>query len=154
MKKTVLAAAVLAFSTAGGFAAAHLTGNPDIDARKALMQANGAAAGVAGAMMKGDMDYNPAIAKSAIATMRAVAYSFGSHFPEGSTGMEGTTASPKIFEDMGGWDAALAKFKADTDAAAAASGKDGPADIEAFKAAVGPVFGNCKGCHEAYRVKN
>ena len=25
--------------------------------------------------------------------------------------------------------------------------------LEAFKAAMGPVMGNCKSCHEAYRVK-
>jgi phosphate acetyltransferase len=51
------------------------------------------------------------------------------------------------------FNAAVAKFKADTDAAAAASGKDGPADLEAFKAAIGPVFANCKSCHEGFRVK-
>ena len=154
MKKILITISALALSATGVFAAAHLTGNPAVDARKALMQANGAAAGVAGAMMKGEMDYNAAVAKSAIATMRSVAYSLGSHFPADSNGVEGSKAGPKIWEDMGGFEATIAKFKADTDAAAAASGKDGPADLDAFKAAIGPVFGNCKGCHETYRINN
>ena len=34
-----------------------------------------------------------------------------------------------------------------------ASGKDGPADLDAFKAAVGPIFGTCKSCHEGYQVR-
>ena len=34
-----------------------------------------------------------------------------------------------------------------------AAGEDGPADLAAFKAAVGPVLGNCKSCHESYRVR-
>nr|WP_306306754.1 cytochrome c [Nitratireductor aquibiodomus] len=42
----------------------------------------------------------------------------------------------------------------DTAAAVEASGKDGPADLAAFQAAIGPVFGNCKSCHENFRVQN
>jgi cytochrome c556 len=104
-------------------------------------------------MMKGEMAYNAAVAKSAIATLRAVSLSIGSHFPEGSGGMEGTRAAPAIWEKADDFAAAVAKFQADTAAAAAASGKDGPADVEAFKAAVGPVLANCQSCHEAFRTK-
>ena len=57
--------------------------------------------------------------------------------------------SPKIWQDMAGFEAKLAQFQKDTDAAAAAK----PADLDAFKAVVGPVLKNCKGCHEDYRVK-
>ncbi len=148
MKKLALAVSALAFSAAAAFAA-----DDPIAARKALMGANGAAAGVSAAMMKGDLDYNPAVAKAAIATFNAVAHSVGAFFPEGSDMGADTTASPKIWEDMAGFETQLAKFQADAAAAMQASGKDGPADLDAFKAAVGPVFGNCKSCHESWRVK-
>ncbi|WP_336057809.1 c-type cytochrome [Nitratireductor sp. CH_MIT9313-5] len=123
-----------------------------VAARKMLMQSAAAAAGISGGMMKGDIDYNPAIAKSAIATLNAVSHTYGDYFPEGSSEGE-TTASPKIWEDGEGWQAALEKFQADTSAAAEASGKDGPADLAAFQQAVGPVLGNCKSCHENFRVQ-
>jgi len=143
--KIAVAAVLLVTGTA--FAA-----DDPIAVRKALMQATGAAAGLSGGMMKGEIAYNPAAGKSAIASLRAVAHSLGDYFPEGSLTGD-TTASPKIAEDADGWNKALAKFIADTDAAAKASGKDGPADLDAFKAAAGPVLGNCKACHEAFRVK-
>ncbi len=154
MKKFALALSVLALSATAVSAGGHLTGNDAVDTRKALMQATGAAAGTASAMMKGEMDYSPAVAKAAIATMRATAYAAGAFFPEGTGDVKGSTASPKIWEDFDGFVKAAGKFKADTDAASAASGKDGPADLDAFKAAIGPVFANCKSCHEAYRIKN
>ncbi|HMB48601.1 MAG TPA: cytochrome c [Afifellaceae bacterium] len=117
--------------------------------RKAIMQSVGAAAGAGGGMLKGEIPFNPAVATLSLRTMRAAAHSYGSFFPEGSdTGME-TTASPKIWEDMAGFSEKLAKFQADADAAVEAK----PADLESFKTAFGSVAQNCKGCHEAYRVK-
>ena len=108
--------------------------------------------GASAAMLKGDLDYNPAVAKSAIMTLRAVSHSYGSFFPEGSDKGD-TKASPKIWSDNAGFEAELAKFQADADAAAKAAGKDGPADLDAFKAAVTPVFSHCKTCHQDYRLK-
>jgi cytochrome c556 len=122
-------------------------GDP-IEVRKKLMRANGGAAGVAGGMLKGEIAFEAKAADAAIRTLNAVAYSFGNYFPAGSeTGME-TRASPKIWEDMAGFEAKLVQFQKDTDAAAAAK----PADLDAFKAAMGPVMGNCKGCHETYQL--
>src|SRR5690606_3686559 len=115
-----------------------------IQARKALMQANGAAAALSGAMMKGDMEYNQAVAKSAIATFRAVSLSVPAHFPEGSHSVEGTTASPKIWENMGEFQDLVSKLQGDTANAVEVSGKDGPADLAAFQGAVTPVLSDCK----------
>jgi cytochrome c556 len=140
-----LVVSIVAFSTAAAVAA-----DDPIATRKALMDANGAAAGVSASMLKGDLDYNPAVAKSAIMTLRAVAHSYGSFFPEGSDKGE-TKASPKIWSDRAAFEAAIDKFKSDADAAATASGKDGPADLAAFKTAVLPVFNNCKSCHQDFR---
>lgn len=147
MRKLVLGFAVLC---ATGMAAT--AADDPIAVRQKVMRSVGAAAGLSGGMMKGAIPYSPAAGKSAIASMVAASAAVGSFFPEG-TDKGDTTASPKIWEDAAGFQEALGKFSADADAAMATAGKDGPADLEAFKAAMGPVLGNCKSCHEAYRVK-
>ncbi|WP_157015051.1 c-type cytochrome [Mesorhizobium xinjiangense] len=149
MKLLLIPAAVLALS-----ASAVTAADDPIAVRQALMQANAGAAGLSGAMLKGELDYNPAVAKAAIATFNAVASSYGHYFPEGSEGNGETTASPKIWEDMAGFQEAVGKFETDAAGAVEASGKDGPADLDTFKAAVGPVLGNCKSCHESFRVQD
>lgn len=148
MKKTVLALSVVAASAVAAFAA-----DDPVAVRKAIMQSVGGAAGASGAMMKGELDYSPVVAKAAITTVNAAAHSFADFFPEGSDMDANTTASPKIWEDMAGFEAELGKLQTAAAAAMQASGKDGPADLDAFKAAMGPVLGTCKSCHETYRVQ-
>jgi cytochrome c556 len=121
--------------------------------RQALMASVGAAAGLGGGMMKGEIAYSPAAGKAAIATLRAVSLSYGDFFPAGSDQGK-TNAAAAIWENSDGFAAELAKFSEAADKAWQASGKDGPADVEAFKAAIGPVFGTCKSCHETYRKNN
>jgi cytochrome c556 len=125
-----------------------------IAVRQALMDNNGAAAGLAGAVMKDEVAYAPVIGKAVIEALSATAHAYGSFFPEGSVDPARSKASPKIWEDAAGFQAALDKFAADVAAARQASGKDGPADKAAFVAAVQPVLGNCKSCHEDFRVKD
>ena len=48
-----------------------------------------------------------------------------------------------------GFDAAVAKFQADTASGIAAK----PASLDDFKAAFGAAAANCGSCHKAYRVK-
>jgi len=124
-----------------------------IATRQALMASVGAAAGLGGGMMKGEIAYSPAAGKAAVATMRAVSLSYGDYFPAGSDQGE-TGAAATIWDDPDGFAAELAKFSEATGKASEASGKDGPADVEAFKAAFAPVLGTCKSCHETYRKKN
>ncbi len=147
MRKIVLGLAALCFTGMTATAA-----DDPLASRQAIMKAVGASAGLTGGMMKGAIPYNPAAGKAAIASMNAAAVTFGDYFPEGSNTGD-TTASPKIWEDAAGFQAALTKFSDATGAAMAAAGKDGPADLDAFKAAMGPVMGNCKSCHEGFRVK-
>ncbi len=142
MEKTVNKLA-LAFGTLAILATPAVAAEDPVMVRKILMQGNAAGAGLAGAMLKGEMEYSPAAGKAAIASMNA---------SEGSA-EEDTTAAPAIWEDAAGWEAELAKFTSATSAAAEASGREGPADLDTFKAAVGPVLGTCKSCHEGYRVK-
>jgi cytochrome c556 len=149
MRKSLVVMSLLAATVAS----AAIAADDPIAVRKALMQGVGGAAGAAGGMMKEEIPYNPVVAKAAIASINASAQAFGDFFPEGTADDERTTASPKIWEDMAGFDTKLGELQAAAAAAVAASGKDGPADLDAFKAAMGPIFGTCKGCHETYRVQ-
>lgn len=141
---------------AGAFCAvavAAIAAEDPIAVRKALMQANGNAAAIAGGVMKGELDYNPVVGRSVIASMHAAAVAFGDYFPEGTADDERTTAAPKIWEDMAGFQEKLAGFQEVTAAAVEASGENGPPDSAAFQAAMVPVLDTCKGCHETYRVE-
>jgi cytochrome c556 len=125
-----------------------------IAARQALMDNNGGAAGLAGAVMKDEVAYSPVIGKAVIVAFRATAHAYGDYFPEGSADPAKSAASPKIWEDPAGFQAELGKFQTNVAAAFEASGKDGPADKAAFTAAVQPILGSCKSCHEGYRLEN
>ena len=146
MKKIAISLSFLLFS-----AAAVTAADDPIAVRQALMQANAASAGAASAMLKGEMDYNPVVAKAAIATFHSTAEAVGDFFPEGSDTGE-TKAAPAIWENPDAFQETLAKFKADAAAAVEASGRDGPAELEAFRQAVMPVLSNCSGCHEDFRI--
>ena len=119
-----------------------------IQTRQAAMKSVGGAAKQAGEMLKGEKPYDAEVALAALTKMNEVATVFADYFPEGSETGGDTTASPKIWEDMAGFQAAVAKFEADTAAAVAAA----PADLDAFKTAFGAVGANCGTCHKAYRV--
>ena len=144
MRRLIVGLAAL--SVAAVTAAAYATEDP-IQTRKWLMDSNGAAAGAGAAMLKEETPFHPGVANSVFQMMHAVAYSYGDYFPAGSDAGD-TKASPKFWEDAAGFAAALAKFQQDTDAAIAAK----PADLEAFKVAFGQVTGNCKACHDAFRI--
>ncbi|WP_173931104.1 cytochrome c [Chelativorans sp. Marseille-P2723] len=148
MKRLLITLSVVLLSCA----AASAQEDP-VAVRKALMQANAASAGAASAMMRGEMDYNPAVALAALATFRAVSLSVGSFFPEGSDSGE-TRASPRIWEDMAGFQQEIADFQADAAAAREAAGREGPADLAAFQSMVEPVLAHCNSCHETYRTEN
>lgn len=144
--KKVFGIAILAVVALG--ATAGLAQQDPIAVRKALMKDNSAEAKVAVAMVKGEAPFDLAKAKKALAAFEAAAVKLPALFPDNSkTGGE-TTASPKIWADMAGFKAAVAKFGADAKAAAASV-----KDLDSFKANFGAVAKNCGGCHETYRVK-
>lgn len=148
--KLPLVLGALGLSAAAAFAA-----DDPVAARQAIMDSNGAAAAVAGGMLKDEIPYSPTVGKAVITSLNATAHTIGDYFPEGSgSDPAKSAAAPKIWEDPAGFQAAIAKFSTDVAAALQASGKDGPADKAAFQAAVQPVLGNCKTCHETYRLKN
>jgi cytochrome c556 len=119
-----------------------------IAARKALMKANGQAAGAVVKMIKGDTPFDLATAQKSFATFQDAAAKMPNLFPANSmTGGE-TAASPKIWENMADFKARFVKFGEDAKAAAGSV-----KDLDSLKAAMGIVGKNCGGCHEIYRIK-
>ena len=117
--------------------------------RQAAMKKVGQSIGLLSGMAKGEAPFDAAAAQAAFATMNGVAKEYVSFFPVGSeTGFE-TEASPDIWKNMDDFKAKVAKFEADTGAAAAITF----ADAAAVGAAIGPVAANCGACHQLYRVK-
>jgi len=146
--KTLMMAAALAILSVS---AASAQSDP-VAVRKAIMASNGASAGLAVKLMKGEVRYDPAIAKAVLEAINVNALTIGNYFPEGSGSGRETEASPKIWEDPAGFAKIVAKFQADAGEALKAGGKRGPADLAAFKTAIEPVFGDCKSCHQVYRL--
>ncbi|MTH97954.1 cytochrome c [Roseibium sp. RKSG952] len=147
----VLGAGLALSVTLAGYAAT--AADDPIKTRQAIMSSVGAAAGLGGGMMKGNVDYSPAAAKAAIAAMYAASLSFGSFFPEGSETGENTEAAPAIWSDPEGFQSQIVKFQGAAAEAMNASGRNGPDGVQAFKAAFAPVLSTCKSCHEGYRTK-
>ncbi|SEC24129.1 Cytochrome c556 [Rhizobiales bacterium GAS188] len=118
-----------------------------IEERIRLMKVDGQAAKLGLDMIKGTVPFDLAKAKGIFATFVDAAQKEKSLFPPDSkTG--GTTASPKVWEDMAGFLAAYDKFGSESAAA-----QKSITDLDSFKAAFGTVTKNCGGCHETYRVK-
>lgn len=120
-----------------------------IATRQALMKQNGKDIGAAMKMIKGEEPFDAAKAQAIFASMNGVAMKFGAHFPPSSKTGGDTEAAPAIWEKPAEFKAANVKFQNDTKAAMAAK----PATLDAFKASFGPVAGNCKSCHESFRIK-
>lgn len=142
---SAIAAAVLV--AVAGFGA--MAADDPIAARKSMMQTVKSATGLAKAMATGKKPYDAAAAELAFRAMNTAATGVVNFFPANSKTGGKTTVAPKIWEDMAGFKAKLAKFQSDT--ANAVEAAKGGAD--SFKVAFGTVTKNCKGCHQEYRVK-
>ena len=125
-----------------------LAGDSPQEQRHELMEDVGGAAKKIGSMLKGEAEFDAAVANASLEVWAEAAWDFGKLFPEGSeTGFD-TEAKETIWTDRAGFDEQLAQFGAAAEAAVEAN----PQDLEALKAAAGPVFKVCKSCHESYRV--
>lgn len=144
MKKLILAVSALALVGSAAWA------DPVAD-RQAIMKANGQAVRVIAPMVKGEKPFDAAAALDALEMLNRDAQKIdvAALFPEGSATGDKTEASPKIWEDMAGFQEKVDKFKADAAEAVAAA----PADLGALRAAFGKVAANCGGCHETFRIK-
>jgi cytochrome c556 len=142
MRKLIVAISVLTLGAS--FASAD-----PVEDREALMKANAKAMGGLSSYVKGEkpFDAQDVMAQLTKLSQDAQALDNPALWPAGSDA--GSEASPKIWEDPEGFQAALAKFKSDTAAAVAAA----PADVDALKAQIGAIGSNCASCHQAFRVK-
>jgi cytochrome c556 len=130
-----------------GFAGMAIGQDAPIPARQELMKMNGAAAKAASDMIKGTTPYDAVKAADAMRIIASDMEEFPSLFPPGSESGGDTKASPKIWEDMAGFEAAAAKLAADAKTAEAAAANG----VDAFKTAFAAVGADCGGCHETYR---
>ena len=145
MRVALLVLATLA--TIAAVSAATATQDP-IQTRKKLMDANGAAAGLAFGMYSGKIPFNADAATAALQTFNSVTYAFGDYFPEGSDRGD-TKANPKIWQNMADFQSKLMKLRQDSEKALAAK----PAELASLKALLDPISKDCKSCHEAYKLK-
>lgn len=98
-------------------------------------------------MLKGEAPFELAKVQTALKNYAATAGKLPALFPDNSkTGK--TEASPKIWEEKAKFEPMFAKLEADAKAAQAAI-----VDEASFKANIGKVLGNCKACHDDYRIK-
>jgi cytochrome c556 len=119
-----------------------------IAARKALMKANGQGAGALAKMVKGEVPFDPAVAKKAFASFEDAAAKMPALFPDNSKIGGETAASPKIWENMADLKARFVKLGNDARAADASV-----KDLDSLKAAFSQLGKNCNDCHELYRLK-
>ena len=115
--------------------------------REELMEDVRDAAKPVGAMLKGEREFDPETLQASLAVFAAAADTLGSLVPEGSAGGE---ASPAIWDDSDGFSAAITKWK---DAIAAAIDA-APQSLDAAGPVMKVVMGNCKSCHEDYRIED
>ena len=100
-----------------------------------------------GKMMKGEAPFDLAKVKAALATFQSGAPKLKDMFPDNSrTGK--TEASPRIWDEKARFAALFDKLAADAKAADAAI-----TDEASFKTNFGKVFGDCKACHDDFRIK-
>lgn len=146
MKRLLFAGTAIAVMTA---AAASWAAMDPIATRQAVMKNNGAAMGALVKMVKGEAPFDANAANLAVRVLYNGSIGFTDLFPAGSeTGGE-TTAAPKIWEDMAGFQAKDADLSAATAAVIAAP----ITDLDGVKAALGGIGKTCQGCHETYRIK-
>lgn len=136
--------------TLAGLLATGIAGTAHADAltdRQDIMKGIGDATRPIGGMLKGEAPFDLATVKAALATYATGAPKMKALFPENSrTGK--TEASPRIWSEKDKVDALFDKLAADSTAASATI-----TDQASFKANIGKVLGNCKACHDDYRVK-
>lgn len=142
MKRLILAISAAAFVASAAFA-------DPITERKALMKERGALVGQIAPIAKGEQPFDAAKVAEVFAALEANANKYHVEeliTPDSMTG--DTKASPKIWEDLAGFTAAVEKYRADVASAVAAN----PQDIDALRTEFGKITSNCGSCHQAWRL--
>lgn len=124
-----------------------------VEARQAHMKAYGGAMRVLGQMAQGEVAYDAAAATEAatrLAELSAIDQS-GFWLPGTEAGAVGESeALPALFENLEDYTVRTAALNA----AAVAMQTAAATDLDALRAAMGPLGGSCGACHELYRQPN
>ena len=139
---------IVVFAMACGVGAVLADTDP-IAERRALMKHDGEAAKTLFNMSKGNIPFDLATVKEALATLNDGATKSPALFPDNSQTGGGTAALPAIWQNKADFDARFAKFAQDVQAAQA-----GVVDEATFKKFAPAIFKNCGGCHELYKAKS
>lgn len=138
---------------APGLAPAEEVVVPDLDdpitLRMTSMKQVGAGMKALGQMAKGEIEFDAPLAQMSLRAMIAAASGYAGLFPEGSEEGHETTAAPAIWTDRDGFEASLAEFLADLHVAV----QSPPVDRAALAPLMQTLGGDCKSCHEDYRIK-
>ncbi len=142
MKRMILTGMAILMGIGAGIAA-----DDPIQARKALLNANGNATKTVVPFLKGAAPFKLETVQAALKQFIETSDKAASLFPPGSD--QGKTgALPAIWKNKSDFDARMAKLGTDAKTALAAI-----KDEASFKANFPPIFKDCGGCHETYRAK-
>jgi cytochrome c556 len=150
MKSAFMIAALVAGVASVAFAEAEDPFADNVETRHGLMLQMATDLGKVGAMAKGEVAYDQAVASRAAANIAAVASVLSlDQFPAGSEyqASADSFALPAIWTTS---DDFLTKI-ADLNTAAAAFQTAASTDLDTLKAGMGALGGACSACHKAYR---
>lgn len=134
--------------TAACLAPLAIAAGDPAEERHERMEEVGNAAGPLGGMLKGELEFDAAVALASFTTMQQQIDGIGELFPEGSYVAGPDRATQAVWTQRADFDQKMADFATALDAAIATN----PQDLEAFKPVAQNVFKNCKACHEDYRT--
>ncbi len=143
LKKFTLLFAVLCF--------APLLMAADVDPaqeRHERMEKVGDAVKPLGGMLKGELDFDAALAMASFMTMQEQIDGIGELFPEGSYVEGEKRAAKAVWANRADFDQKMSDFSAALDGAIASN----PQDLQSLQPVVKGLIDNCKGCHEDYRT--
>ncbi len=150
MKRFIVAASLLAATSAGLATAQQPKPEDEIRYRQSVMNVVGRAMGPMGAMAQGKAPFNAAVAQKNSALIDSLMGLHWNSFGPGTDKGAPNKADPRIWNEA-------AKFKqaAETGQKAVATLADASksGDEAKFKAAFGEVGKACKGCHDDFRTK-
>ncbi len=124
--------------------------NPAVGARQGQFKIYIQNFGVLGGMAQGRVEYDAAAAQIAADNLFHITrLDQGSMWPEGtdSASIDGTRASPAIWENLDDFTAKFAALQVAAEAMQSAAGTG----LDGMRAAVGPIGAACQACHQAYR---
>jgi cytochrome c556 len=131
-----------------GISGIAIAQNSAISERQMRMKETAKATKPVAAMLKGTEPFNISVVQSALQTYAKGAAGYSTLFPEDSKTGGDTEASPKIWQEKSVFDALVIKFEKSATLAASSI-----KDEASFKSEFPKILGQCKECHDSYRVK-